>query len=195
MTVEQKLKHFFNSSVEDARMQSETAIREYTEVLNKEFDEFKDRIDRQAALRLKAEETQLRRDLNHELLTNLQAVKKELADRHDELKIKLFGEVTRLLTDFRKTPEYKELLKKQITDALTFAGEDVITVYIDPDDASLKDELANELNCNVVVSDYSFGGGTRTVIEEKQILIDNSFETKFDNLYDDFSFSGGISND
>ena len=85
--------------------------------------------------------------------------------------------------------------EKQITDALTFAGEDVITVYIDPDDASLKNELANELNCNVVVSDYSFGGGTRTVIEEKQILIDNSFETKFDNLYDDFSFSGGISND
>lgn len=195
MTVEEKLRHFLDSSVEDARIQSETAIKEYTEVLQEDLQEFKNRIDIQAEEKIKLEETRIRRDMNHDLSLKLLSVKKELSDKHDELKTALFQEVRKMLDDFRKTSDYQSLLKKQIRDALAFAGEDVVTVYIDPADAALKDDLFAEFHCDILISDYSFGGGTRTVIQEKNILIDHSFDTRFNELEEDFAFNGGSSNE
>lgn len=195
MTVEEKLKHFLAASVEDARIQSETAIKEYTEVLQQDLQEFKNQTDRQAEEKIQLEETRIRRDMNHDLSVKLLSVKKELSDKHDELKTALFNEVREMLDNFRKTPDYRALLKKQISDALSFAGEDVITIYIDPADAALKETLSDEFHCNIIVSDYTFGGGTRTVIEEKNILIDHSFDTRFHELEEDFAFNGGSSNE
>lgn len=195
MTVEEKLKHFLAASVEDARIQSETAIKDYTEVLQHDLQEFKNRTDMQAKEKIELEETRIRRDMNHDLSLKLLSVKKELSDRHDELKTALFDEVREMLNNFRKTSDYHALLRKQICDALSFAGEDVVTIYIDPADADLKDILSDEFHCNIVVSDYTFGGGTRTVIEEKNILIDHSFDTRFHELEEDFAFNGGSSNE
>ncbi len=195
MTVEEKLKHFLDTSVENARIQSETTIKEYTEVLQRDLQEFKNRTNIQAEEKIKLEETRIRRDMNHDLSVKLLSVKKELSDKHDELKNALFNEVQEMLDHFRKSSEYHELLKKQIRDALSFAGDDIVTVYIDPADASLKDALSDEFHCDIVISDYTFGGGTRTVIEEKNILIDHSFDTRFHELEEDFAFNGGSSNE
>lgn len=195
MTVEEKLKHFIASSVEDARIQSESAIKEYTEMLQRDLQEFKAQLDTQTNERLQLEETRIRLDMNHDLSVRLLSVKKELSDKHDELKTALFNEVREMLNTFRKTPAYNDLLKQQIRHALSFAEDDIVTIYIDPDDAALKDSLSNEFHCNIIVSDYSFGGGTRTVIEAKNILIDHSFDTRFNELEEDFTFNGGISNE
>lgn len=195
MTVEEKLKHFISSSVEDARIQSEVAIKEYTEMLQRDLKEFKEQVDAQTKEKLRLEETRIRRDMNHDLSVRLLSVKKELSDKHDELKSALFNEVRELIAAFRKTPDYTILLQKQIRHALSFAEDDIITVYLDPDDSALKDDLSKEFHCNIIISEYSFGGGTRTVIEEKDILIDNSFDTRFEELTEDFAFNGGSSNE
>lgn len=195
MTVEEKLKHFIASSVEDARIQSEAAIKEYTQILQRDLQEFKERVDVQTKEKLRLEETRIRRDMNHDLSVRLLSVKKELSDKHDELKTALFNEVREMLNNFRKTPDYTALLRKHIHQALSFAENDIVTVYIDPDDAALKDKLFEEFHCNIVVSEYAFGGGTRTVIDEKNILIDHSFDTRFEELAEDFSFNGGSSNE
>lgn len=195
MTVEEKLSHFFDSSVGDARMQSEAAIEEYKNVLNKDFEEFKANIDSLVSARLKMEETRIRRELNHDLSTNLIQIKKELSDKHDELKNALFSEVKKMLDEFRTSDEYKALLEKQIMDALDFAGEDLVTVYIDPADEKLLPFLTQKFSCRIVISSYAFGGGTRTVIDEKNILIDHSFDTQFNEIMEDFTFNGGRVNE
>lgn len=195
MTVEEKLKHFVASSVEDARIQSETAIKEYTETLQRDLKEFKERVDLQTKEKLRLEETRIRRDMNHDLSMRLLSIKKELGDKYDEQKKALFDEVREKLNNFRKTSDYTALLRKQIRHALSFAEDDVVTVYIDPEDAALKKELSDEFHCNIVVSEYAFGGGTRTVIDEKDILIDHSFDTRFEELAEDFAFNGGSSNE
>ncbi|MDD6571761.1 MAG: V-type ATP synthase subunit E [Thermoflexaceae bacterium] len=195
MTVEEKLSHFFDSSVGEARRQSEAAITEYKDILEKDFEEYKKHIDSQAETRLKLEETSIRRELNHDLSVRLLQVKKELSDKHDELKNALFSEVKQLLNDFHTSDEYKSLIEKQIADALAFAGEDPITVYIDPSDNSLITDLSKKFNCQIIVSDYPFGGGIRAVIEEKHILIDHSFDTRFDEIFEDFIFNGGSLNE
>lgn len=195
MTVEEKLIHFFDSSVGDARMQSEAAIEEYKKALDKDFEEFKVNIDSLVSARLKMEETRIRRELNHDLSTNLIQIKKELSDKHDELKNALFSEVKQLLDEFRTSDEYKALLEKQIMDALDFAGEDLVTVYIDPADEKLMPFLTQKFSCRIVISSYAFGGGTRTVIDEKNILIDHSFDTQFNEIMEDFTFNGGRVNE
>lgn len=195
MTFEEKLKHFIASSIDDARVKSEAAIKEYTEALQLDFKEFKEQLDIRTKETLRLEETRIRRDMNHDLSVRLLSAKKELSDKHDELKTALFKEVREMLETFRKSPDYTALLKKQIQHALAFAEEDTVTVYIDPADASLRDALFNEFHCNIVVSDYAFGGGTRTVIDDKNILIDHSFDTRFNELAEDFAFNGGSSNE
>ncbi len=195
MTVEEKLKHFIASSVEDARIQSEAVIKEYTEMLQRDLQEFKEQVDEQAKEKLRLEETRVRRGLNHDLSVRLLSVKKELSDKHDELKSALFNEVRELIDAFRKTPDYAALLQEQIRHALSFAKDDVITVYLDPEDSALKPALSKIFDCNIVISEYSFGGGTRTVIEKKDILIDNSFDTRFEELTEDFALNGGSSNE
>lgn len=195
MTVEEKLKHFIASSVEDARIQSEAVIKEYTEMLQRDLQEFKERVDTQTKEKLRLEETRIRRNMNHDLSVRLLSVKKELSDKHDELKSLLFNEVRELITAFRKTPDYTALLREQIRHALSFAEDDIVTVYLDPEDSALKDDLSREFHCNILISEYPFGGGTRTVIEEKDILIDNSFDTRFEELTEDFAFNGGSSNE
>lgn len=191
MTVEEKLSHFFDSSVSDARKQSEAAIEEYRENLEKDFEDFKANIDLLASDRLKIEETRIRREMNHDLSTSLIQVRKELRDKHDELKNAIFAEVKQLLDTFRHTEEYHLLIEKHIKNALEFAREDLVTIYLDPADENLLSDLTAKFDCRIVTSDYSFGGGTRAVINEKNILIDHSFDTKFNEILEDYTFNGG----
>lgn len=195
MTVEEKLKHFFDSSIEDAHKQSQKAIEEYKEVLDKEFENYKINIDSLAANRLKMEETRITRDMNHDLSDSLLLTRKELSDKHYELKEALFEEVKEMLTAFRTTKEYKQMLVNQIKKALEFAEDDKLTIYIDPDDETLIPELKKDFIEDFVISEYGFGGGIRAIITEKGILIDNSFDTRYNEILKDFTFNGGSSND
>lgn len=45
-----------------------------------------------------------------------------------------------------------------------------------------------ETGCDIRVSQYPFSGGTRAVIASKNILIDNSFETKLKEAGENFQF-------
>lgn len=195
MTVEEKLNHFFDSSVSDARAQSAETIEEYKKTLEKDFEEYKNSMDSQAATKLKIEETKIKSDMNHELSKRLLTTKREFSEKHEELKAALFDEVRKMLSDFRKTDTYKNRIIKNIKDAISFADKDSLTVYIDPEDAALIDELKVMFPCNIVPADQSFGGGIRAVIDEKNILIDNSFNSRFEEIANNFTFNGGSSNE
>ncbi len=79
-----------------------------------------------------------------------------------------------------KTSEYFDLLAKQITEAKNFAGNEEVTIYINPTDISLKANLEANTKAVLTVSTIDFIGGTRAVIHDKNILIDNSFLTKLE---------------
>lgn len=195
MTVEEKLNHFFDSSVSDARAQSAASIEEYRNTLEKDFEEYKNSMDSQAAIRLKMEETKIKSDMNHELSDRLLTTKREFSEKYDELKALLFDEVRKMLSDFRKTDEYKNRIIKNIEAAVSYADNDSLTVYIDPEDASLIDELKGMFPCNIIPSAQPFGGGIRAVIDRKNILIDNSYNSKLEEIADNFTFDGGSSNE
>ena len=70
---------------------------------------------------------------------------------------------------------------------------------LDPADESKQRQISlHNHSTNIKISQYSFTGGTRAVIPSKNILIDNSFQTKLEEAKRDFrfdlDFTGGNTN-
>lgn len=191
MTLEQKLDHFMEISVREAAVEMDDSLKEYQAALDAQFEERKAMIlaqeEKDLAVEVEAVKRKGNQKLAHEHLVN----KRALNRKHTELKDKLFQEIGELVKEYRKTPQYAATIKKQIIDAKSFAKNDDIIIYLDPADASKKHELEEETRCFLTVSEYSFGGGMRAVIPARNILIDNSFDSRFTEVRNEFQFDGG----
>ena len=88
-----------------------------------------------------------------------------------------------------------DFLVKRIQEALDFAEDDVITIYIDPSDEALLPALTEHFGFTPILSRDSWMGGMRAVIRSKNILIDNSFATLLHDAKEEFVFTGGGANE
>lgn len=190
MTTDEKLKHFLDTSMEDAKSQSEAMINEYTAALDKLFEEHKAETTRRMELRLKTEKERLNREKNKELAIRQTAIRHEITDKSEELTNMIFTEVEDMLEKFMQTPDYEKLLIKQIKEALDFAAGEPMTIYIDPSDASLQSALELATGAQIELSSDTFKGGTRAIINSRSILIDNSFEQKLNEARNGFTLAG-----
>lgn len=191
MTTEEKLNHFLESSLNEARKKSEGIIQEYQNALDQQYEEHKVFKTKEAETSLRQETAALVRSMNKDLSLERLAIKRTITQKNTELKDALFTEVKNRLEEYMSTAEYDHLMVRQIKEALAFAGDDEVRIYIDPADSTKQMELSVATNANIKVSAYSFGGGTRAVIPAKNILIDNSFDTKLREEKEAFRFDGG----
>ncbi len=180
LTTEEKLQHFYDLSIEGAQADAQKLIDTHKAALDKMFVEHKEVKNRQAESELKAESDKLKRDFNKEISKEQLLIKRQLSAVTSELRERLFTEVEQKLLEFKKTPAYRDMLFRQVKEALDFAAGDEMTVYLDPSDTHLADAITEEINITgfaPVISKESFQGGMRAVIRSKNILIDNSFTT------------------
>ena len=189
MTTEEKLQHFTMYAMEEARNRSNTMLREYRDALEKIFQEHQEKKKRQADLEIKTETVRLVSQNNKQFSEAQIEIKRTLSKRQAELKEKLFVEVKDMLARFAETRE------KQLREAREFAGGEEIILYIDPSDAQYQYSIEAEVGAPVTVSTYSFLGGTRAVLPGRNILIDNSFETKLAEAKESFQLKGGKTNE
>ena len=200
MTTEEKLQHFLEFCMEDARSRSAKMLDEYTAALEEAFTEHQQNAIRRAEQQVELEKKQIERETNKKLSLEQINIRREFGKKQDELKEKLFQELLDRLTEYRKTPEYKALLNNQARKALELADKDFITIYIDPQDEEKLKDLSIPQSAELLMSEYSFMGGIRAVIPARHILIDNSFQTKLSEAKRDFRFDikdimGGEAND
>lgn len=195
LTIEEKLQHFQESTIQDAKNKSTQMLDEYRASLDKVFEEHKEKKLRQAQLEIKTQTESIKQDRNKELSKQHLHIKRKITRKQEELKENLFVEVKDLLCKYLDSSEYNNLLISQINAAKKFAKDQNITIYIDPSDSSRRSSLEVATNTVLTISDYSFLGGTRAVISDRNILIDNSFETKLAEAKANFIFNGGISNE
>ena len=161
MTTEEKLQHFLDTCMEDARVRSGRMLDEYMTALEKTFEEHK---------------ADTRR-------------REKLGRKQEELKDKLFVELRDMLANYLETQDYQKLLERQVQHAVEFAGTDQVIIYLDPVDEDKCNRLAlHNGNAELRISEYSFTGGTRAVIPARHILIDNSFQTKLEEAREKFHF-------
>lgn len=191
MTTEEKLAHFLDASARSSQEKCDQLVNEYQASLAQHFEEHKEQTLAQAKLEMKAETDGIRREGNQKLAQENLHIRRKIIRKNNELKDKLFEEVTLLLEEYKQTPAYDELLQKQIQAAIDFAKQDEITIYIDPADAAKKDKLESAVKRPLTISEYSFMGGTRAVIPRRHILIDNSFESKLAEEREAFRFVRG----
>lgn len=189
MTTEEKLQHFLDTCMEDARTRSNRMLDEYTAALEKTFGEHQADSRRRADMQVRHETEKIEREINKQLAVEQIGIKRMLGQKQEELKEKLFVELKDMLANYLETPEYLRLLDEQVSHAVEFAGNDEVIIYLDPVDEDKERRLAlHHGKAAFRISEYSFTGGIRAVIPARHILIDNSFQTKLAEAKENFHF-------
>ena len=191
MTIDEKLSHFYDITVEDARTKAAAILEEHKEALEKMTAERKALSEENAQAQIKAETANARREVNKALSAEQLTIKRDWTKKQNELKEKLFSEVKELLDSFTKTPEYETYLTGKIKEALDFAEDDEISVYLSPEDSALAEKLQQTTGVTIQIAKDSFLGSIRATIPQKNILIDHSFAGNFEAAYKEFKFDGG----
>lgn len=189
MTLDEKLDNFYHSAIEDATAQSVKILDSYELTLKQMAEEKKNTLKKQAEQKIRTESDNLLREKNKKLSNESLNIKRAISEKTKEKVDILFDDVEKRLSSYMKTPEYQDFLVNKIKDALAFANNDEITIYINPTDAHLKSALEAATQAELTISNIDFLGGIRCVITEKHILIDNSFISKLKEEKSNFKLS------
>lgn len=191
MTQEDKLRNFYDLSIESASRQRDQMLADCRATLEADFEAHRSEKENIVSDRMKSETTALSRELKRDLSDRQNRIRQNLAKRQREVKEEIFANVADKLSAFRKTPEYHTWLFRKVRAALAFAGKEEVTIYVDPADETYTDEINAVCGVQPVISNVAFGGGIRAVIRSRNILIDNSFATLMAEAKENFTFDGG----
>ena len=191
MTQEDKLRNFYDLSIESASRQRDQMLADCRATLEADFEAHRSEKENIVSDRMKSETTALSRELKRDLSDRQNRIRQNLAKRQREVKEEIFANVADKLSAFRKTPEYHTWLFRRVRAALAFAGKEEVTIYVDPADETYTDEIHAVCGVQPVISNVAFGGGIRAVIRSRNILIDNSFATLMAEAKENFTFDGG----
>jgi vacuolar-type H+-ATPase subunit E/Vma4 len=191
MTQEDKLRNFYDLSIESASRQRDQMLADCRATLEADFEAHRSEKENIVSDRMKSETTALSRELKRDLSDRQNRIRQNLAKRQREVKEEIFANVADKLSAFRKTPEYHTWLFRKVRAALAFAGKEEVTIYVDPADETYTDEIHAVCGVQPVISNVAFGGGIRAVIRSRNILIDNSFATLMAEAKENFTFDGG----
>ena len=191
MTIDEKLSHFYDVTIEDAKAKAAGILEEHRKALAQMTEKHKADSQENAQVQIKAETANARREINKALSAEQLTIKRDWTKKQNELKEKLFAEVKTQMENFRNTPDYPAYLESKIKEALDFAEQDKINIYLSPEDSTLLPDLVERTKAFITVSAEDFLGGIKATIPHKNILIDHSFAGNFQAVYKEFKFDGG----
>ncbi|MGI8257547.1 V-type ATP synthase subunit E [Blautia difficilis] len=191
MTIDEKLSHFYDVTIEDAQAKAAGILEEHRKALAQMTEKHKADSQENAQVQIKAETANARREINKALSAEQLTIKRDWTKKQNELKEKLFAEVKTQMENFRNTPDYPAYLESKIKEALDFAEQDKINIYLSPEDSALLPDLVERTKAFITVSAEDFLGGVKATIPHKNILIDHSFAGNFQAVYKEFKFDGG----
>lgn len=189
MTIEEKMEHFKNVSLENASTQSAHILVEYKKSLDEQFEKHKQNaVDAAKDLeeaRLSAARLEAKRNLS-----KIQSeIRRETTIHQNKLKYELFASVNDKLLDYKQTVEYQSSLIEQIQKIQKEFNNTVIEFYIDPSDEKLMSALIKATDADIRISQTPFIGGIKAIINSQNILVDNSFKTKLSEEQEKFTIS------
>ena len=195
MTTEEKLQHFYEVSVDTAREEATKVLNEYKTALETEMERHKQEKQAASENQFKIATDNAAREINKALSAEHLHIKRKLSKKQQHLKESIFAEVEDLLEDFSKKPEYIDWLEDKIKQSLEIAENDSVQIYLTAKDSAKAEELKKRTGITPLISETNFLGGIRAVIPEKNILIDNTFLTAFENEKERFNFDGGFTHE
>ncbi len=188
MEINEKLDIFYRAAIDAANEQSAAMLDKYRARYEENLAEYQQGKQKEQQTRERIAQERVRKKVNRALSEEMVQLKKEYHEAQEEKKEELFALVEQKIADYRTTEAYVALLEQKIAQAVRFANGDELRVYIDPADAHIEQELEKKCGCRILVSAYPFGGGIRAVIPAKNVLIDESFDSKLATEREQFSF-------
>lgn len=188
MELTRKLNMFYTSAIEVANKQSSADMEEFILSMEKVMEEFKKNKIEEIDSRFRVEEEKLKREENRRASEAATERKRTLSIHQQEKKQQLFDAVREKLARFQQTEGYDKYLLSKIRMAKKFARREEVTIYINPTDTGKKEWLEQETGCVLTISEFDFGGGIRAVVRSKNVLIDESFQTKLSQEWDAYTF-------
>ena len=195
MTTEEKLQHFYEVSMDTAREEATKVLDEYKAALETEMERHKQEKQAASESQFKIDSDNAAREINKALSAEHLHIKRKLSKKQQKLKESIFAEVEELLDDFSKKPVYTDWLQDKIKPSLEIAEHDSVQIYLTAKDSAKAEELTKRTGITPLISETDFLGGIRAVIPEKNILIDNTFLTAFENEKERFNFDGGFTHE
>ena len=192
MTVEEKLQHFYDVAMGEAKKEAEAMLNEHQEKLNTQLEQHKQDKLRQAEQDIKTEIDNAKREVNKALSAQQLVIKRDWSRKQTELKDKLFNEVKDMLETFMASADYEPYLAEKIMEAHKIADGQEIHIFVTAADQTRIPSLVSRTGIPVEVSEEAFIGGIKAIIPDKNILIDYSFLDSFITLRKEFTFDGGI---
>lgn len=181
MTTDEKLKHFTTVILESTKSQCDQTLAEYKSSMDRYFESHKEEALKSRQLEESIEADRIRRKISREYTTEQLHIRRKINHKQEELKAKLLAEVEAMLEAFFMTEDYTRLLIRQIEEAKKVARGEQINIFLDIKDERLKEELERATGETLITDGRIFYGGIKAEIPKKNILIDNSFESKLDN--------------
>ena len=132
-------------------------------------------------------EAKIQKEWNRKVSEQAMLQKKRYHEIAEQKKKILFAEAEEKLKEYQKTEEYKEYLTEKILEAKKFARKEQVIIYLNPTDEEWKVELEQKTGCELTISHLDFEGGIRAVIRSKNVLIDESFSTRLEQVREEYS--------
>lgn len=192
MTTQEKLQHFYDISIESAKEEASSELENYKKTLDRMFEEHKQEKEQQAANQLKVEAENAKREINKALSAEQLHIKRRLSKKQQALRDEIFTEVKNMVESFVGTSEYEVWLEDKIKEAKQLAGNDTLEIFLSPADSGYRESLMARTGLLISMSETPFMGGIIATIPSKNILIDNSFKTLYENAREEFHFDGGL---
>lgn len=167
MTIEEKLEHFYDSSVEEAKKRADTELAAHKKALARSLAEHQKTAREESQRELRAEKENARREVNKALSAQQLDIKRSQTARENQWKETLFAGVSKRLDAFMATPAYEDYLLKKIREAVEFAEGKDITISVITSDSGLAERLSRRSGLPLQIQPDDFPGGIRAVIPEK----------------------------
>ncbi len=189
MDINQKLEHFKEISLQTASQHVSENLDKYKTSLDEIYENHKETGTTASKEIIETKKAIIKRNVKKDYSNQETDLKRSLTSKNLYYKKKIFEEVNTLLEDYKKSPQYADFLNKKITEAAAFAEKDTIEIYIDPQDSGLMKSLKTPSNGSIHMNEFSFGGGIRAIIPSRNILIDETFNSRVSEIEENYKIN------
>ena len=189
MTIEEKMEHFKNVSLDNASAKSNDILTAYKQSLDEQFEKHKETALLESKSVESAKLNAVRLEVKRELSKVQAEVRRTVTLHQNKLKSQIFSAVVEKLNAYKKTEEYKKELISQINKISSDFNDTTVEFYIDSSDESLLSDLQSHTGADIKISTVPFIGGCKAIISDKNMLVNNSFKTKLAEEQEKFTIS------
>ncbi len=173
-------------TIESVHEECEKSLEEFKKEQDWKFETHKEQHLKEVRIKEKTLRDAIERKASKEYTYEQLHIKRKINHKQNELRERLFAMVEKELAAYRETVEYRQLLIKEIEEAIEVAKESELLIYIGQKDADIIEDVHKKYGVRLMVNEHIVKGGMRAEIPSKNILIDNTFETKISEAKEKF---------